>query len=133
MIKIQPQNAFRDPVFITPRKQGDGIRGNLAAGLVVSILLLGGFSAWATTAPLAGAVLAQGTVISSSSLKKVQHLTGGIVAEIRVKDATSLPQAICLSDWMRLSHALTCSSLLSNSMSLVSVRRGSGQNATVQR
>jgi HlyD family secretion protein len=50
------------------------------AGLVLLALL------WAGTFPLAGAVIAAGTVTVDSSVKKVQHQTGGIVGEILVKD-----------------------------------------------
>lgn len=64
----------------------DGIRGALIAGFAVMIVILGGFGAWAMTAQLAGAVLASGTVVVDSNVKKVQHATGGTVGEIRVKD-----------------------------------------------
>jgi HlyD family secretion protein len=45
-----------------------------------------GIGGWATTTMLSGAVIASGVVVVETSVKKVQHPTGGIVGEIRVKD-----------------------------------------------
>ncbi|MBA3446697.1 MAG: HlyD family type I secretion periplasmic adaptor subunit, partial [Pseudaminobacter sp.] len=64
----------------------DGIRGNLLLGLAVTVVLLGGIGAWAATTTLAGAVIATGTVVVQSSVKRVQHQTGGIVGEILVQE-----------------------------------------------
>ncbi len=43
-------------------------------------------SAWAALAPLASAVVAEGTVKTAGNRKTVQHAEGGIVATIHVKD-----------------------------------------------
>ncbi|EWY37053.1 hypothetical protein N825_21650 [Skermanella stibiiresistens SB22] len=52
-----------------------------------SILIgIGGFSAWAATAPLASAVIAPGTLKVDSHRKTVQHDKGGIIAELLVRD-----------------------------------------------
>ncbi|AZO12803.1 HlyD family type I secretion periplasmic adaptor subunit [Mesorhizobium sp. M3A.F.Ca.ET.080.04.2.1] len=64
----------------------DGIRANVLLGLAVSILLIGGVGAWATTTTIAGAVIASGSVVVESSAKKVQHQTGGIVGAINVRE-----------------------------------------------
>jgi HlyD family secretion protein len=55
-------------------------------GLAITVLLVGGVGGWATTAQLAGAVIAPGTLVVESNVKKVQHPTGGIVGEILVKE-----------------------------------------------
>lgn len=55
-------------------------------GAVTALLLVVGLGGWSATAKLAGAVLAAGTIVVDSSVKKVQHATGGIVGEIRVRD-----------------------------------------------
>ncbi len=65
---------------------GEGIRANLVFGLSVSILLVGGVGAWASTTSLAGAVIASGNVVVESSAKKVQHQTGGTVGAILVTE-----------------------------------------------
>ena len=62
------------------------IRANLLFGCAVALLLVGGVGVWAATTVLSGAVLAAGSVVVESSVKKVQHLSGGIVAEIAARD-----------------------------------------------
>jgi membrane fusion protein, type I secretion system len=58
----------------------------VVGGAMVVVLLLGGIGAWAATTEISGAVIAGGTVVVETNTKKVQHPTGGIVSEIRVKD-----------------------------------------------
>ena len=55
-------------------------------GLAIVLVFFGGVGGWATTAQLAGAVVASGTVVVESSVKKVQHPTGGVVGQILVKE-----------------------------------------------
>ena len=55
-------------------------------GLAVIAALFGGVGGWAATAELAGAVIAPGTVVVKSNVKKVQHPTGGVIKEILVKE-----------------------------------------------
>ena len=62
------------------------IGGPVLAGVVLVGFGFGGFGTWAAVAPLSGAVIAPGTVIASGRNKPVQHLEGGIVKEIRVKE-----------------------------------------------
>ena len=45
-----------------------------------------GIGGWAATSQLSGAVIGQGVVVVDSSVKKVQHATGGIVGELRVRE-----------------------------------------------
>ena len=80
-----PQPAPQDS---TPQPRGplDDIRGPAIAGLVVVGLLVGGSTLWASVAPLASAAIAPGTVAVESSRKTVQHLEGGIVADVKVRD-----------------------------------------------
>ncbi len=72
----------------------DGLRAYLvrsfenqrrAGGRVLAVALLVG-GGWATLMPLSGAVVVPGTVVSESSVKKIQHHTGGVVAAIGVTD-----------------------------------------------
>lgn len=67
-------------------EMSDSVRHYMLAGLGTALLLIAGVGGWAATTELAGAVLAQGTVVVESNVKKVQHQTGGIVGEIRVRD-----------------------------------------------
>jgi HlyD family secretion protein len=65
---------------------GAGTSGYMLAGLSVIILFGGGIGVWAARTEIAGAVIAPATVVVETSVKKVQHPTGGIVGEIRVRD-----------------------------------------------
>lgn len=56
----------------------------LGCGVLVACGL--GFGAWAATAPLDGAVVTSGTFVASGQNKQVQHLEGGIVGEVAVKE-----------------------------------------------
>lgn len=53
-------------------------------GVGLMILTFGGFGAWAFRAPLAAAVIAQGSFVATGQNKIVQHLEGGIIKEILV-------------------------------------------------
>jgi membrane fusion protein, protease secretion system len=55
-------------------------------GWWIIIAGIGGFVAWASYAPLDRGVPLSGTVAVSSSKKAIQHLTGGIVEDILVKE-----------------------------------------------
>ena len=55
-------------------------------GMFVTLGMLGGFVLWATLAPLKSAIVGPGKVVVESRNKVVQHLDGGIVAEIYVKE-----------------------------------------------
>jgi len=50
------------------------------------ILLAGGIGGWGATVPISGALIAPGQVVVESNVKKVQHPTGGVVGEVRVRD-----------------------------------------------
>ena len=54
-------------------------------GLII-LLAFGGVGIWAATAPLDSAARAPGTVTVESNRKIIQHLDGGIVREILVRD-----------------------------------------------
>jgi HlyD family secretion protein len=62
------------------------VRGYLMTGVFVMALLLGGIGVWAHTAEISGAVMASGNIVVDSSVKKVQHPTGGVIGAIYVKD-----------------------------------------------
>jgi HlyD family secretion protein len=68
------------------KKSQRSIRKHLIAGLAVVILLAGGLGGWGATAPISGALIAPGQVVVESNVKKVQHPTGGVVGEVRVRD-----------------------------------------------
>jgi HlyD family secretion protein len=57
-------------------------------GLAITVVLVGGVGGWAATAQLAGAVIAPGTIVVETNVKKVQHPTGGVVGEILVREGS---------------------------------------------
>ncbi|GHH02203.1 HlyD family type I secretion periplasmic adaptor subunit [Pseudodonghicola xiamenensis] len=61
-------------------------RGPRLLGLLAALLFFGGFGAWAFLAPLASAALAVGVVNPDGSRKTVQHLEGGIIKHIHVRE-----------------------------------------------
>lgn len=55
------------------------------------LLVMGcGFGAWATLAPLASAVVAAGSFVATGQNKQVQHLEGGIIREMLVKEGDAV-------------------------------------------
>jgi HlyD family secretion protein len=70
------------------RTQGarSSIRLHLIVGLTVVVLLAGGLGGWAATAEISGALIAPGSIVVESSVKKVQHPTGGVIGELRAHD-----------------------------------------------
>jgi HlyD family secretion protein len=56
-----------------------------SAFTLVGVFVIG-FGAWATQAPLESAAIAGGAIEAESSRKTIQHLEGGIVGRILVKD-----------------------------------------------
>jgi HlyD family secretion protein/epimerase transport system membrane fusion protein len=58
----------------------------LAFGWITIGILFGGFGTWASVAPLTSAAIAPGTVVVDSNRKSVQHLEGGVIREILVRD-----------------------------------------------
>src|SRR5262249_43190062 len=55
-------------------------------GLIVVLLFFGCFGSWAAVARLSSAAVAPGKVTVQGNVKTVQHLEGGIVKEILVKE-----------------------------------------------
>ncbi len=59
----------------------------MTAGMIVVFGLLGGMGLWAHFTRISGAVVTQGFVAVETKVKSVQHLEGGIISHIYVKDA----------------------------------------------
>ncbi len=67
---------------------GDGpdLGRTILLGFTIIAICIGGFSLWAGLAPLRGAVMAPGSVVVDGKRKTIQHLEGGIVRAIDVRD-----------------------------------------------
>jgi membrane fusion protein, type I secretion system len=91
------KSALRDIFANVPDLNGTGGAGfaanltsaferELKVGLRVLIIGVGFLVAWAMLVPLSGAVVVPGTLVAESSVKKIQHPTGGVVADIPVRN-----------------------------------------------
>lgn len=77
------------PVGHTPAGPAQALgdwRRPLRRGLATAALTLCGFFGWAGFAPLESAVSANGTIVPDGDRKVVQHLEGGVVTRIGVKE-----------------------------------------------
>lgn len=85
--------ASRDPRG-TDRPSGHvvALRRSFSVGIAILILFGGTFGVWAGLSTLSGAVVATGQFMVDSNVKKVQHPTGGIVGELRVREGDVVRQ-----------------------------------------
>jgi len=67
-------------------------RSTIIAGWTIILVSFGGLGAWSALAPLSTAVIANGTVTVDSSRKTVQHLDGGTIKDILVRDGSKVEQ-----------------------------------------
>ena len=67
-------------------------RRALAFGFVGLTLLVAGLSGWGIFASVAGAVIATGQVVVETRNQVVEHIDGGTVSEIRVRDGDTVAQ-----------------------------------------
>ena len=100
--------SVQEQVVATDSVINDNVRAQLMTGFATVLLLVGGLGGWAATSSLAGAVLAAGTVVVDSNVKKVQHPTGGVVGEIRVRDGDRVAAGDLV---MRLDEVITRANL----------------------
>ncbi|MEW5704183.1 MAG: HlyD family type I secretion periplasmic adaptor subunit [Pseudomonadota bacterium] len=61
-----------------------------ACGILLVAAFVIGFLIWAAFAPLLSAAIAPGTVTASSNRKPIQHLEGGIIAKVAVKNGDNV-------------------------------------------
>lgn len=81
-MKLLPSPKTARPAPLYRRSLGS----EAAKGFAVLLFFFGAGGVWAARAPLSGAVVAHGQLVVGSNVKKVQHPTGGVVAEVKVKD-----------------------------------------------
>ncbi len=80
------------------------LRQSTIAGMAMIALFGGTIGLWAATATLSGAVVAGGQFVVDTSVKKIQHSTGGIVGELKVKEGDRVAQGDLL---VRLDETVT--------------------------
>jgi HlyD family secretion protein len=92
----------------TERDPRRAIRKLNLVGIAAILISVGGVGGWAATTHLAGAVIASGTLVVESNVKKVQHNTGGYVGEILVREGSEITEGQVL---IRLDDTLTRATL----------------------
>ncbi len=85
------------------------LRQSSIAGMAMIALFAGTVGLWAATSTLSGAVVAGGQFVVDTSVKKIQHSTGGIVGELKVKEGDRVSAGDLL---VRLDETLTRANLL---------------------
>ncbi|WP_170473100.1 HlyD family type I secretion periplasmic adaptor subunit [Ruegeria arenilitoris] len=66
------------------------INKQIVLGLIMLVVCFGGFGIWSFRAPLAAAVIAQGSFVATGRNKIVQHLEGGIIEDILVSEGEAV-------------------------------------------
>ncbi|MGB8633569.1 MAG: biotin/lipoyl-binding protein, partial [Xanthobacteraceae bacterium] len=84
------------------------IRRHILAGTILVAALVLGLGGWAATAQISGALIAQGSIVVDSNVKKVQHPTGGVVGELFVRDGDHVKAGDVL---LRLDETVTRANL----------------------
>ncbi|RUV60127.1 HlyD family type I secretion periplasmic adaptor subunit [Mesorhizobium sp. M5C.F.Ca.IN.020.29.1.1] len=84
------------------------IRRYLLGGVATCILLVGGAGSLAAVTELSGAVIASGKLVVDSSVKKIQHPTGGVVGQIFVREGDAVQSGKVL---IRLDETITRANL----------------------
>jgi membrane fusion protein, epimerase transport system len=87
------KNDVRDwakPALVPPEASSKDGRWLRRIGIVIVLTMFGGFGTWAALAPLSSASQAQGTIVVEGYRKTVQHLEGGIVKSIAVRDGQAV-------------------------------------------
>jgi HlyD family secretion protein len=74
------------PALIAVRCTDFSIRRHLWLGALLVTALVCGVGSWATFTKIASASIASGKLVVESDVKKVQHPTGGVVGELRVRE-----------------------------------------------
>lgn len=75
-----------DPRRIDTQTLSRSVRWPAWLGVFFISVFLFGFGVWATVVPLAGGAIAPGIISPDSSKRTVQHLEGGIIRKLHVRD-----------------------------------------------
>src|SRR6202047_4979201 len=63
-----------------------------AGGILIMAVMLMGFGVWGNMAPIAGAVVASGVFVATGQNKIIQHLEGGVIRDIYVREGDVVEQ-----------------------------------------
>ena len=86
MSQALTNDIFKSSGLSTADVPNESVKRVAAVGWAIIAVFFGLFGTWAAVAPLKGAVVANAVVKVEGNRKSVQHLEGGIVKELRVKE-----------------------------------------------
>jgi HlyD family secretion protein len=92
----------------SPSAHVTALRRASLTGFSLIGLFGGTIGLWAATATLSGAVMAPGQFVVDTNVKKVQHATGGVVGELRVREGDRVEEGDLL---IRLDETVTRANL----------------------
>lgn len=82
-----------DPGTFRPKGKTENafpMRGRVIWGGLFAVFLVFGVGGWSATAKLSGAIIGSGTVLVDQDLKVIQHIDGGVVREIAVREGDTV-------------------------------------------
>ncbi|MEI9994578.1 MAG: HlyD family type I secretion periplasmic adaptor subunit [Rhizomicrobium sp.] len=82
---VSPVEESKDPDLAFMKA-----RSIIGTGRLVILVFVVGFLGWAALAPLDSAVMAPGVIVVETHRKTIQHLEGGIVRDVLVKDGQTV-------------------------------------------
>lgn len=112
------------------------LRMPVLAGTTICVAFFGGFAAWSALVPLASAALGPGIVSPDGNRRAVQHLEGGIVERLLVKDGSRVmagdPLLVLEDKAARATHEMALNQyrqLLATEARLLAERDGAAEPA----
>ena len=107
--RLAPSNPrFSEGLSVTTSIHQKALRRSALAGVAMIGLFGGTVGLWAATSTLSGAVMGIGQFVVDTNVKKVQHPTGGIVGELRVREGDRVTEGDLL---IRLDETVTRANL----------------------
>lgn len=93
----------------------------LRLSTIALLTFLAVFAIWATLVPLDSAIMASGTVVVESKRKKIQHLEGGIIEKISVRNGDQVKAGQILAILNQTESGATLDALLSEQDSILAL------------
>ena len=81
---------------MTPLNTDSSLRRFQIIGYISIVVMVGVFGGWSVLTLINSAVIASATIVAESNTKKIQHMEGGIVRKILVKDGDRVEAGIDL-------------------------------------
>lgn len=75
-----------DPAIMADPEAAWPVTRTVRLGTVITLAVAGFFLVWGTFVPLSSAVVATGELVGAANRQLIQHLEGGVVREIRVRE-----------------------------------------------